>query len=206
MIIIVDYDTGNCGSILNIIRRLGFKAKTSNKCDEIITASKLILPGVGSFDTGMINLQKLNLIDTLNHMALVKRIPILGICLGAQLMTKSSEEGKQPGLSWFNAVTRKFCLEAIEGRWPLPNIGWRDVFSTQNTNNYLLSKFEETPRFYFVHSYYFCSLVDGLSCMRSFYGIEFDCALQKDNLFAVQFHPEKSHRFGFTLFQSFLDL
>jgi imidazole glycerol-phosphate synthase subunit HisH len=204
MIGIVDYGLGNLGSIKNMIRKLGFSSVISSDPQIIAGASKLILPGVGAFDTGMRNLRDFGLLDVLHHKALVEKAPILGICLGAQLMTKSSEEGSSPGLGWFEAETVKFCFDGISGKWPLPNIGWRDV---QGINSpYLLSGFTGVPRFYFVHSYFLRSAVADIVSMTANYGFDYSCGLNKDNLYCVQFHPEKSHKFGMQLLRKFLEL
>lgn len=204
MITILDYGIGNLGSIANMLRKIGYPTLITSSSTDVMNASKLILPGVGAFDAGMSYLKKSGLLESLNLRALEDKIPVLGICLGAQLMTKGSEEGDEPGLGWLNATTRKFRLESLPGRWPLPNIGWRDVNTVLPTP--LLSGYESAPRFYFVHSYHMVPEDNDIGAMTSSYGVEFVCGLRRDNLHCVQFHPEKSHRFGMQLLKNFAEL
>ena len=203
MIVIVDYGLGNLGSIKNMLRKIGYSSIVSSNPDEISKASKLIFPGVGAFDTGMKHLTDSGLIDILGYKALIEKIPVLGICLGAQLMTRSSEEGCLPGLGWFEAETLKFQFEGIAGKWPLPNIGWREVFDANVSP--LLSGFTSIPRFYFVHSYFLKPIDRNIVSMNVRYGFEYVCGLSKGNLHCVQFHPEKSHKFGMRLLRNFAE-
>lgn len=205
MITIVDYGLGNLGSIKNMLRKIGFDAIISGDQADIANATKLILPGVGAFDSGMRHLKQNGLIDILNTKALDERVPVLGICLGAQLMTRRSDEGDEPGLGWFAAETRKMQFDGIPGRWPLPNIGWRDVFA-QNGYGLLPDPTHVPPRYYFVHSYFLDADSPDIVSVTSEYGFEFACGLSKDNLHCVQFHPEKSHIFGKHLLKSFAEL
>jgi imidazole glycerol-phosphate synthase subunit HisH len=204
MITIVDYGLGNLGSVQNMLTKLGESSVITSDANVISNASKLILPGVGSFDTGINKIRELGLESVLNQMALNKKIPILGICLGAQLMTNSSEEGVEKGLGWFDAETKKFNHSGIIGKWPLPNIGWRDI---KNNKDYpLLDGIKRLPRFYFVHSYVLTPNNDSIISMRSEYGYDFACGLHRDNLHCVQFHPEKSHSFGFKFMNNFINI
>ena len=205
MITIVDYGLGNLGSVKNMLSKIGVDARVSSDPGAILDSTKLILPGVGSFDTGMQKIRESALREPLDRMALEEQIPVLGICLGAQLMTKKSEEGDEPGLGWFNAETVKFNHSAVEGRWPLPNIGWRDVDNCNNSP-LLRSRDDSSPRFYFVHSYVMTTEVQSIVSMTTTYGYRYVCGLQDKNLFCVQFHPEKSHSFGFNLFRNFVEL
>ncbi|WP_127519556.1 imidazole glycerol phosphate synthase subunit HisH [Mesorhizobium sp. Z1-4] len=204
MIVIVDYGLGNLGSIRNMLRKIGYEATVSGEAEDIRSASKLILPGIGAFDSGMRDLNATGVVDILHEKALEEKIPVLGICLGAQLMTKRSDEGKEAGLGWFEAETRRMTFEGIPGRWPLPNIGWRDV-KAQNGYS-LLDESQGTPRFYFVHSYYMHAQTPEIVSMTSEYGFEFACGLSRGNLHCAQFHPEKSHVFGKRLLQAFAEL
>lgn len=185
-----------------MIRKIGGVANIGSTPEEIALAKILILPGVGAFDSGMKNLHKSGLVDVLNKRVLVDKVPVLGICLGAQLMTNSSEEGVEPGLGWFDARTLRMDFADIPGRWPLPNVGWRDV---SVANGYgMLNGVEDVPRFYFVHSYYLSTQDSSIVSMTSRYGFEFTCGLHRDNIHCAQFHPEKSHAFGMQFFRNFL--
>lgn len=205
MITIIDYGMGNIGSVANMLRKIGAPAVVSSDPDVIRRASKLILPGVGAFDVGMSNLRTLGLIAVLNEVVLQRAVPLLGICLGMQLLTKSSEEGNEPGLGWFDARTVRFRLspEQSEGRFPLrvPHMGWKTVAIIKTDS---LFRDLEGPRFYFVHSYHVaCLPEDTVATAR--HGNEFVAAIQKGNVCGVQFHPEKSHKFGLRLLANFAE-
>ncbi len=202
MIVIVDYKMGNLGSVTNIIKKIGHTSVVSSDIDIISKASKIILPGVGSFEKAIDNLRELNLIDVLNEKALIEKVPFLGICLGMQLLTKSSEEGNVDGLGWIDAKTVKFKL-ADYPELKVPHMGWND---TQFTSNHFLSEgYHEDPRFYFVHSYHAeCEREENVLTKTKF-GYEFDSGIIKDNIIGVQFHPEKSHKFGMNLFKNFIE-
>jgi glutamine amidotransferase len=202
MIVIVDYGLGNLGSIKNMLKKIGFESHISSNYDDIKKSSKLILPGVGSFDVGMRNLKNLDLIDLLNQKVLEESTPILGICLGAQLMCMNSEEGVLDGLGWFNArvVSFKNRLNP-ERRMPIPNMGWNKV-EIKNIN-LLTNNLSNLNRFYFVHSYFIQVTNKEDSLMETTYGIDYTCAISRNNIFGVQFHPEKSHKYGFQLLKNF---
>lgn len=201
MIIIIDYGMGNLGSIVNMFKKVGTKAEVSSDLDIIAKAHKLVLPGVGSFDRAMERIEALGMKSVLDEQALVKKKPILGICLGMQLLTRGSEEGKLPGLGWIPADTKK--IPNIPGL-RIPHMGWNKVEHT--TSSPLTKDLPEDSRFYFVHSY--CVQVDNQnnSILKCQYGISFDAAVQCDNIFGAQFHPEKSHKFGMQIFKNFVNL
>jgi glutamine amidotransferase len=206
MIIIVDYGLGNLGSIKNMLRKLDALVEITDDPFKIESASKLILPGVGSFDDGMKNLKEKNLIPLLNRKVLVDKTPILGICLGMQLMTSNSEEGSLEGLSWIEGSVKKFPQLAKDGkRLRIPHMGW-NLVSPRNCEEERIfdSEFQEL-RFYFVHSYYVeienAKEVIGVTN----YGREFVSAFKKDNIVGMQFHPEKSHKFGMAIFRNFIN-
>tara|TARA_B100000427_G_scaffold240543_1_gene203433 strand:+ start:12338 stop:12958 length:621 start_codon:yes stop_codon:yes gene_type:complete len=203
MITIIDYGLGNIGSVKNIIKNIGYKSIITSNPKEVEQASSIILPGVGSFDSGMEALESLDLVGILNEKAYSEKVPFLGICLGAQLMTKRSREGQKDGLGWFDATTEEFNFQNQEGRWPLPNIGWRDVKPLSDES---LLKGIEDPRFYFVHSYKLVPNENQDCSIMSSYGEHFCCGLNKDNLHCVQFHPEKSHIYGKKLLKNFLEI
>ena len=202
MIVIIDYGIGNVGSIYNMIKKIGFKCVISCDLKDIKRAKKIILPGVGSFDAAM---EKINSIkglkNTLTNCVIENKIPLLGVCLGMQLLTLGSEEGKLPGLGWIDANTKKFPkLKKLK----VPHMGWNTVKII--TNSTLIKKHYSDLRFYFVHSYYVSVNNKKFSAMKTEYGIEFDSAIEKENIFGVQFHPEKSHRYGMKLLKSFCQL
>lgn len=202
MIVIIDYGVGNVGSVLNMLRKIGARARISGNADDIRAADKLILPGVGHFGHGMRKLSDTGLIPTLNEQALQARKPILGICLGMQMMTRGSEESDQPGLGWIQAETRRFD-DAAGLR--VPHMGWNRVQASPQALLFDAGA-EETERFYFVHSYYVTVDRPDQVAARCNYGTEFAASFQADNLFGVQFHPEKSHLFGMALLRRYASL
>lgn len=203
MIVIIDYQVGNLVSISNMLKRAGGNSVISSNIDVIGNASKLILPGVGSFDYGMKKLRETCLIEILNQKVLVDKVPILGICLGMQLMTKHSEEGNEKGLGWIDASTVKFNFKEQHNDYKVPHMGWNDVNNIQN--NGLFNELGQS-RFYFVHSY-FVKCNDSLNSMcTTNYGFEFVSGILKDNIMGVQFHPEKSHKYGMQLMTNFINL
>ena len=203
MIAIINYGLGNLTSILNMHRRLGIDAIITNKEEEIRTAHKLILPGVGHFNKGMENLQESGLQQLLNEEVLQKEKPILGICLGAQLMTQQSEEASVEGLCWVDAETIAFDKNKMNGL-KVPHMGWADI--TIKDGNPLWAGLTTNPRFYHVHAYHFKFDVEDEISATAHYGYEFACAFRKKNIYGTQFHPEKSHRFGMQLLQNFAAL
>lgn len=203
MTIIIDYGMGNVGSIHNMIRKAGYSSKISNSYDDIMNATKLILPGVGSFDSGMNQLNKYDLIDVLNKKVVQEKTPILGICLGMQLMTNSSEEGTMSGLGWVDAATKKFILPE-HPNLKVPHMGWNHTLSTKNSS--LTDNMDSNPRYYFVHSYYVHCHDQQDILTSTQYGIPFTSSFQRNNIFGVQFHPEKSHKYGLKLLSNFMEL
>ena len=202
-VIILNYGLGNLNSILNMTTRLGIDAKISNEPSDLTKATKIILPGVGAFDHGINGLKKGDWLGTLNEVVLKKKVPILGVCLGMQLMCNKSEEGYQEGLGWINADVCKFKY-SVESNLKIPHMGWNTVAIKKN--NPLIDFKETDKRFYFVHSYYVaCKNQDDIFATAN-YGHDFTAAFSHENIYGVQFHPEKSHRFGMDLFQNFLSL
>lgn len=203
MITIIDYGMGNLHSVLKAFKRLRIEAMLSSDIAEIQAADKLILPGVGHFKRGMDNLRERNLIQTLNEEVLEKGKPILGICLGMQLFTKSSEEGNAEGLGWLDAETVEFSFPEGEKIFRIPHIGWNSInFGTQTS---LYDGISDDTSFYFVHSYYVKSNNDADVAASTEYGLNFTSSMVKSNIFATQFHPEKSHDDGLKLLKNFAD-
>ncbi|MEQ8362607.1 MAG: imidazole glycerol phosphate synthase subunit HisH [Cyclobacteriaceae bacterium] len=200
MVVIVDYGVGNLMAIQNIIKKVGGNSIISSDIQAIKSAEKLILPGVGSFDYCARQLRQRNLIATLEKEVFVNKKTILGLCVGAQLMTKSSEEGNFPGLGWVNASTRQFDRQHVP---VIPHMGWTDVTFSQSG---LTKNFDGDARFYFVHSYHFVFEDESQILGTATFGYKFVCAFQRDNIFGVQFHPEKSHKYGMRLFKNFITL
>jgi len=198
MILILDYGLGNLGSIRNMLDHLNLECLISAERKDLEKAEKLILPGVGSFDTAIERIQGTpGLKELLDHKALVEKIPVLGICLGMQLLTNGSEEGQLPGLGWIPAATKRFPANGLK----IPHMGWNLV---RPTGDHPLTRgFADEIRFYFVHSYYVEVADPAHSLFKCHYGLDFDAAVGRDNIFGVQFHPEKSHRFGKQLLKNF---
>ncbi|OEU69677.1 MAG: imidazole glycerol phosphate synthase, glutamine amidotransferase subunit [Desulfovibrio sp. S3730MH75] len=201
MITIVDYGMGNLGSIKNMFKRIGVPAVVSSDLETISSASKLLLPGVGAFDKAMARINNSELRQLLDRKALEERVPVLGICLGMQLLTCASEEGDSAGLGWIAAKATRF---PIMPDLKVPHMGWNVVTPTRESS--LTKGLPEDSRFYFVHSY--CVHVDNEedSLLKTDYGRRFDSAIQHDNIYGCQFHPEKSHKFGMKLLENFASL
>lgn len=202
MITIVNYGMGNLGSMLNMFKRIGIRASVESEPLRIGQADKLVLPGVGAFDAAMsIFNTRPELRYVLEHKVLTEKAPILGVCLGMQLLTRSSEEGLLPGLGWIPATTlripRQFGLK-------VPHMGWN--VATPSRESVLTRNIGNDPRYYFVHSYAVHVDDPKYSLMRTTYGVEFDSAVGWENIYGVQFHPEKSHRFGMRILSNFAEL
>jgi glutamine amidotransferase len=200
---IVDYGAGNIGSVINMVKKVGGTAQVVSGPEKLIQAEKLILPGVGAFDHGMRTLIEGGWIDALNDVVQNRHIPILGICLGMQLMCKASEEGELAGLGWIDADVKRFNFESHQRPLKIPHMGWNVVNVTRQ--NDLVSDQGEQQRFYFVHSYYVkCNCTDDVFLISE-YGNEFVAGFHHENIWGVQFHPEKSHKFGMALLRNFLE-
>jgi glutamine amidotransferase len=200
-VVVVDYDMGNPGSVLNMLAKIGQKGLLSRQADDLDRARKIILPGVGSFDEGMRNLERFGLLEILRRRVIDDRVPFLGICLGMQLLTESSEEGLRNGLGWIRGRCRRFPANA---RIKVPHMGWNSVRPTAGGST-LFSNLPEESRFYFVHSYYV--EVDDPADVAgvTHHGIDLVSAVVHEHIFGTQFHPEKSHRFGMQLMKNFAE-
>lgn len=201
MITVIDYKAGNVNSIKKAFYRLGIDCQISNNIKEIKKSQKLILPGVGHFKRGMENLKNSDFFDELNSLVLIEKIPVLGICLGMQLMTKKSEEGNTGGLGWVDGDVKLFKFLDDKKKFKIPHIGWNNL--KINKKEKLFSKIQDDDMFYFVHSYYTSLKNEKNSLSKTTYGLEFVSSFQKDNIFGVQFHPEKSHDQGLKILKNF---
>lgn len=201
MITIIDYGMGNIRSVQKIFQRLNIQVHVASSHKEILDADKLLLPGVGHFTNGMKKLENTGLKEILNQQVLINKIPILGICLGMQLMTKYSTEGDAEGLGWIDAKTNKFDFE--NSKLKIPHMGWNQVDVKKHT---IMSRnVTADDLFYFVHSYFVECNQKQDTLFQSDYGFPFVSGFEKDNIVGVQFHPEKSHRSGMRLIQNFSD-
>jgi glutamine amidotransferase len=202
MIVIVDYGMGNLGSIANMCKKIGVGATVTADSGAILAAEKLILPGVGAFDEGMRNLAERGLVPVLGDKVLQQKTPVLGICLGMQLMTRGSEEGSRAGLGWVPARTVR--LRVNGSGLKVPHMGWNAV--QPSAGSALFRDLPSPPRFYFVHSFHVtCDSVSDVAATVT-HGHEFPAAFEHGHIYGVQFHPEKSHRFGMALLQRFAEL
>lgn len=197
MLVIVDTKISNTKSVQNMLNKIGYDSIITSDPKIIKNATKLILPGVGTFDEGISQLKKLSLIECLNDLVINKRIPILGICLGMQLFFNKSEEGLSEGLGWINGNVIKF--RHLSPSLKVPHMGWNDVDISIN-NDLIKNK----SKFYFVHSYH-VECDESNILLTSDYGYKFVCGVKKDNVYGVQFHPEKSHKYGFELMERFVN-
>ncbi|WP_025665439.1 imidazole glycerol phosphate synthase subunit HisH [Aquimarina megaterium] len=203
MITIVDYGMGNLGSVFNMFKKIGVTSKITSNLNDIKAAEKILLPGVGAYDNAMKRINESGLREVLDYKALEERVPVLGICLGMQLLTLGSEEGKEKGLGWIKAHTKKFQFDKAT-KLKVPHMGWNRVFNAMPSK--LTSNLPDESRFYFVHSYYVEVENQEDSILKTTHGIEFDSAIHRDNIYGAQFHPEKSHKFGMKLFDNFAKL
>lgn len=203
MITIIDYKTGNLGSIQNMLKKIRVESIIASGPHDIEAATRIILPGVGAFDQGMQNLESLGIMDILNRKVNDEKIPVLGICLGMQLMTHGSEEGKMKGLGWIDADTIKFRFNDPV-HFKSPHMGWN--FIKRQKDSRLFRDMDPESRFYFVHSYYVRSNDPSDILTLTDYETEFTSSFERGNILGVQFHPEKSHRFGMSLLKNFAEL
>lgn len=204
MIVLIDYGVGNISAFLNIYKQLNIPARTAKTVSELEGAAKLILPGVGHFDYAMQRFNDSGMRDTVDEMVRTGKKPVIGICVGMQMMAKSSDEGQLPGLGWIDAHVEKFSDSQRSAKMPLPHMGWNDVYALKK--NPLFTGLEQDARFYFLHSYYFKCAWPQDAVAEAEYGIRFTAAVNHENVYGIQCHREKSHHFGIQLLKNFAEL
>jgi len=203
MIAIIDYGMGNLRSVLHKLGRLGIDAEVASSQEVIENVDKIILPGVGSFARGMVNLEEAGLVGVLNDRIIDGKTPVLGICLGMQLFSKHSEEGNAEGFGWVDAQTRRFNFNEKSGNFRIPHVGWNSI--EVKREDPLFTNIGENERFYFTHSYHLDCANKNDVLATTHYGYDFPSVIRKENIVGVQFHPEKSHKLGIQLIKNFVD-
>lgn len=204
MIAIINYGSGNVSAIANIYKQLKVPYVVTGDQKELAAADRYILPGVGAFDATMMYLMKSGMVSTLNEQVLANKKKVLGICVGMQIMSESSEEGMLPGLGWIAGHVKKIDASLLTSAPKLPHMGWNSIAACSETS--LLNGVDLDHGFYFLHSYYFDAKYDEDVCVRVKYGCDMPCAVSRDNVHGVQFHPEKSHANGVAVFRNFAEL
>jgi glutamine amidotransferase len=204
MITIIDYGVGNIFAFQNVYKRLNIPTRIAKTVKDLENADKLILPGVGHFDYAMSQLNSSGMRKRLDEIVIIEKKPIIGICVGMQMMARKSDEGTVAGLGWIEADVKKFDPSTIEFHTKLPHMGWNDVKPT--LNHPLFDGLEKDAIFYFLHSYYFNCNNNNEIISTSIYGIKFPSSVQHDNIYGIQFHPEKSHSNGERLLHNFAKL
>jgi glutamine amidotransferase len=205
VISIVDYGVGNAQAFLTLFKALGIQAERANTPELLNGASRLILPGVGHFDHAMQQLNKSGLRPKLEDLVLGSNIPVMGVCVGMQMLAEESEEGTTPGLGWISGQVRAFENNPQASRLPMPHMGWNDLRPTP-TSKIFSHGFNESLQFYFLHSYYFDANNKEDVAATAHYGIDFDAVVSRGHIHGVQCHPEKSHRWGRQLLKNFAEL
>ncbi|EJI85745.1 imidazole glycerol phosphate synthase subunit HisH [Alishewanella aestuarii B11] len=205
MIALIDYGIGNLQAFLNLYQRLHIPVMVATTPEHIEQADKLILPGVGHFDHAMQLFNASVMKDAVVRRVTEQNVPIIGICVGMQMLAFSSEEGVEPGLGWVPGRVRSLKNALAHTQLPMPHMGWNDVVAAKDAPLFKSFNPDDT-RFYFLHSYYFEPEQADFCMARCDYGISFSCAVRKGNVFGVQFHPEKSHHFGEQLLKNFAEL
>jgi glutamine amidotransferase len=201
MIAVINYGVGNINAFLNIYQKLNIKVSVVQSPSDFNNITHLILPGVGNFDYAMLKFKNSGIFDLVEKMVLLKKVPILGVCVGMQMLANNSEEGTESGLGWISGQVIKFNANNINLTTPLPHMGWNDITITKA--NKILLNLHNKPKFYFLHSYFFnCTNIEN-SISDTSYSEKFTSAINYENIYGVQFHPEKSHEAGIQLLKNF---
>jgi glutamine amidotransferase len=204
MITLIDYGVGNIFAFQNVYKRLDIPTKIAKTSKDLADAEKLILPGVGSFDYAMNQLNNSGMREKLDELVIEKKVPVIGICVGMQMMGNRSDEGKLEGLKWIDSEILKFDENLIQQRTKLPHMGWNDVIPVKP--HPLFKNLDDKAIFYFLHSFYFKCNNSNDIIANSDYGITFSAAVNSLNIYGIQFHPEKSHQYGEKLLHNFANL
>jgi imidazole glycerol-phosphate synthase subunit HisH len=204
VITIIDYGVGNVLAFVNMYDRMNIPTVIAKSVDDLENARKIILPGVGSFDHAMTQFIQSGMLEPISHLVLQKEVPILGICVGMQMLAKKSEEGKLPGLGWIDGQVKKMEMSILSPSLKLPHMGWNNVMPIKGDP--LFDRLNDESVFYFLHSYFFKCNSNSNILATTEYGNSFPCAVSHNHIYGVQFHPEKSHNFGSKLLKNFADL
>jgi glutamine amidotransferase len=204
MVVIVNYGSGNIQAIANIYDSLKVDYRIATSVQNLTNATKIILPGVGAFDQTMGKLESSGFVEKLNKLVLVDKVPILGICVGMQVLANGSEEGTKRGLGWIKGQVKKFDKDLIESKPKIPHLGWNSISLIKDSS--LFCNVNQNDGFYFIHSYYFETDSKDDILTESFYGKKFSSSVNRENIYGVQFHPEKSHKNGINLLKNFSEL
>lgn len=202
MIAVIDYGVGNVQAFLNLYKRIGYDAKRASKKEDLLDSSHIILPGVGHFDHAMQKLNDSGLRSELENQVLSKKIPIIGVCVGMQMLSDGSEEGDLPGLGWISGYVRSMRNNPNFRGMRLPHMGWNKL-TTKPKSSLFLNGFDKNPQFYFLHSYFFVANNRDDVVATVNFGMEFDAAVSNENIHGIQCHPEKSHHWGENLLKNF---
>jgi imidazole glycerol-phosphate synthase subunit HisH len=204
MIRVVDYGVGNIQAFMTIFKRLGIEVGRACSAEDLRGATRLVLPGVGAFDHAMTLLNQSGMRPELETLVLAQQVPVIGICVGMQILAGGSDEGELPGLNWVRGRVRAFATTHASQDLPMPHMGWNDL--NVRYGNKLFTNFAPQPRFYFLHSYYFDAEDKADVAATAQYGLDFDCIVSKGHIHGIQCHPEKSHHFGAQLLKNFAEL
>lgn len=205
MIGLVDYGVGNIQAFLNVFKRLGLEARRVSTIDGFYNIDRLVLPGVGHFDHAMQRLNDSGLRASLEQAVMARQTPIIGICVGMQMLSDGSDEGVLPGLGWVPGRVRSFASQPQSAGLPMPHMGWNTLTPSPNAKLFL-NGFEDTPQFYFLHSFYFDAKDKADVAATAYYGFDFDAVVSRGHIHGVQCHPEKSHHWGEQLLKNFVEL